>query len=78
MRLLDKAFSHSPQILNNSHWLFNKIGLRDRLGEFCLLDFLILKAADFTSDKISDIACTAKARSFSNDDAEYPDLGIYR
>jgi len=43
-----------------------------------LLDFLILKAADFTSDKISDIACTAKARSFSNDDAEYPDLGIYR
>lgn len=39
MRLLDKAFFHSPQTLNNSHWLFKKIGLR----EFCLLYFLILK-----------------------------------
>lgn len=77
MRLLDKAFPHSPQTLHNSHWLFKKIQLRDGLGEFCLLYFLILQPPDFTSDEISDVTCTDKARSIPNDDAEYSDLEVY-
>lgn len=43
-----------------------------------MLYFLILQRPDFTSDEISDITCTAKARSISNDDAEYSDLEVYR
>lgn len=76
MRLLDKASSHSPQTLNNSSWLFKKIRLRDQLGEFCLLYFVILKHTDFKPGKISDITCNTNTGSISKDGDEYSDLEI--
>ena len=69
MGLLDKASSQAPQTLNNSHWLLKKIGLGDRLGDFCLLYSLSLKRT-FKSGKNSDITCNANERSHSRDDNE--------